>query len=94
MPGNSTALRRGRAPHTAGRIGLTVFLLVISSLFGLFMVSYQPQPVPDWEVLSEPAILWFNTVLGWPRVALQRASNAAKTQQRSTMRQSVLAARC
>jgi cytochrome c oxidase subunit 3 len=79
--------------YTAGRIGLTVFLLVISSLFGLFMVSYYSRSLfPDWEVLSEPAILWFNTVLlALASIALQRASNAAKRNSIRTMRQSVLA---
>lgn len=81
------------ARHTAGRIGLTVFLLVISSLFGLFLISYYSRSLfPDWEVVSEPGILWFNTaLLVLASIAMQRASNAAKRNALGSMRQSVAA---
>jgi cytochrome c oxidase subunit 3 len=65
---------------TAGRIGLTVFLAVISSLFGLFMVSYYSRTLlGDWEMLAEPGILWLNTaLLALASVAMQAASNTAR----------------
>jgi cytochrome c oxidase subunit 3 len=81
------------ARHSAGRTGLTMFLLVISSLFGLFMVSYYSRSrFADWEVLAEPPILWVNTVLlALASMAMQRASNAARRNARATMRKSVIA---
>lgn len=79
--------------HSAGRIGLILFLLVISSLFGLFLISYYTRSLfPDWEVLADPGILWFNTgLLVLASIAMQRASNAAKRDALGSMRKSVLA---
>ena len=81
------------ARHSAAWTGLTLFLLVISSLFGLFMVSYYSRSrFADWEVLAEPVILWVNTVvLALASIALQRASNAASRNDRAAMRKSVIA---
>jgi cytochrome c oxidase subunit 3 len=51
------------------RVGLWVFLAVITSLFGLFISAYYMRmghghgPAGDWDALSEPLILWFNTLL-------------------------------
>ena len=77
----------------AGRTGLVVFLLVISSLFGLFGVSYYSRSLfPDWEVLREPSILWLNTtLLLLASVALQRASSLGKRGRTTAMRRLILA---
>lgn len=51
------------------KVGLWVFLAVITSLFALFISAYYMRmghghgPVQDWSPLSEPAVLWVNTAL-------------------------------
>lgn len=56
------------------RIGLWIFLAVITSLFCLFVSAYYmrmghhaghgtPASVGDWAAIRDPSILWFNTVL-------------------------------
>lgn len=48
----------------AERVALTFFLVIATVIFSLFMVSYYIRmELPDWEPLSEPAQLWFNTGL-------------------------------
>ena len=55
------------APRWApARVGLWVFLAVITSLFGLFVSAYYMRltghhgtgPAEDWVQLSEPPVLW------------------------------------
>ncbi|MDY6949266.1 MAG: cytochrome c oxidase subunit 3 [Pseudomonadota bacterium] len=56
------------------RIGLWIFLAVVTSLFCLFVSAYYmrmghhaahgtPASVGDWAAVRDPAVLWFNTVL-------------------------------
>jgi cytochrome c oxidase subunit 3 len=55
----------------AQRVGLWIFLAVITSLFGLFVSAYYMRltghhgsgPATDWISLSEPPVLWLNTLL-------------------------------
>mgnify|MGYP003324153310 FL=1 len=48
----------------AERVALTFFLVIATVVFSLFMVSYYLRmELPDWEPLSEPTQLWFNTGL-------------------------------
>lgn len=63
------------------KTGLFVFLSVLSSFFMLIMISYYTRSLfPDWEMLSDPRILWVNTVvLVFASVAMQMASSASKT---------------
>lgn len=79
--------------YSANRTGLFLFLAVISSLFTLFMITYYTRSqFPDWVVLADPRILWVNTaVLVLASVALQMASNAAKQNKTSAMRNSLIA---
>jgi cytochrome c oxidase subunit 3 len=79
--------------YTANRTGLFLFLAVISSFFLLFIITYYTRSkFPDWEVLTDPRILWVNTaVLVLASVALQIASNAAKQNQTSSMRNALIA---
>jgi cytochrome c oxidase subunit 3 len=72
----------------AARIGLWVFLAVITSLFGLFVSAYYMRlsghhgsgPATDWVSLSEPPVLWLNTVLLIAAsVAMQGARKAVRT---------------
>lgn len=61
----------GEEPGTpTAKIGLWVFLCVITSLFGLFVSAYymrmgghEHATATDWAPLTEPAVLWFNTLL-------------------------------
>jgi cytochrome c oxidase subunit 3 len=61
-------------PVSAKRIGLWVFLAVVTSLFCLFLSAYymrmgqhaghgSPMAAGDWKAIRDPSILWFNTVL-------------------------------
>lgn len=58
MPGASPA-----------RVGLWVFLAIVTSLFALFMSAYYMRmghghsTVHDWKPLTEPGVLWINTGL-------------------------------
>ena len=55
----------------AKRVGLWIFLAVITSLFGLFVSAYymrlnghhESGPATDWVALNEPPVLWLNTLL-------------------------------
>jgi len=71
----------------AARVGLWVFLAVITSLFGLFIAAFfmrmgHSSPVADWKPFPEPMILWINTALlllsslamQWARVSVSRGS--------------------
>ena len=79
--------------RSAGQMGLIMFLAVISVMFLLFMLSYYTRSkFPDWEVLTEPGILWINTaVLVLASVALQLASHAAKLDAANHLRKYLLA---
>ncbi len=59
------ALHRNRAfPVPREKLGLRVFLVVISVLFSLFVVSYaERMTVPDWRSLPAPWLLWLNTAV-------------------------------
>lgn len=49
---------------SAEKVALVIFLIVASVIFSLFTVSYLIRmELPDWQPLSEPALLWFNTGL-------------------------------
>lgn len=58
---------------SAKRIGLWIFLAVVTSLFGLFLSAYYMRmgehaghgamAASDWQSIRDPSILWFNTVL-------------------------------
>jgi cytochrome c oxidase subunit III len=69
------------------RIGLWLFLAVITSLFGLFVSAYymrlnghhESGPATDWVALSEPPVLWLNTLLLIASsVAMQAARKAVQ----------------
>jgi cytochrome c oxidase subunit 3 len=78
----------------SGRTGLLMFLAVISSMFLLFIISYKLRMgFPDWQPVTEPGILWFNTiVLVLASLAMQTASNAARKDLTARMKTTLLAA--
>jgi cytochrome c oxidase subunit 3 len=53
---------------SAGKVGLWVFLAVVSSLFGLFASAYVMRMgghggLSSWQPLDEPSVLWINTLV-------------------------------
>ena len=62
-----------------GRVGLWVFLAVVTSFFALFISAYgMRMMLTDWEPLREPRILWLNTLmLVLASAAFQWTANAA-----------------
>ena len=76
------------APRWApARVGLWMFLAVITSLFGLFVSAYYMRlsghhgsgPAQDWMALSEPPVLWLNSaLLIFASVAMQAARSAVR----------------
>lgn len=72
--------------RSPARIGLWVFLAVVTSLFSLFMTAYYirmghghgaTQMVNDWRSIKKPSILWFNTaLLLLASIAMQTARHA------------------
>ena len=65
----------GFSPYVAGKLAMWVFMVVITSLFMLFITAYHMRmALGDWQPLPEPGILWFNTfILAAASVALQIA---------------------
>lgn len=66
---------RRRDPEVAFKLGLWVFMAVVTSLFALFATAYgMRMQSGDWRPLAEPGILWFNTLcLMLASVAMQAA---------------------
>ncbi len=66
---------------SAPKVGLWVFLAVVSSLFGLFASAYMMRVgghggLVSWQALDEPSVLWINTlVLVLASGAMQVARN-------------------
>lgn len=81
------------------KVGLWVFLAVITSLFALFMTAYYMRMAHDhsggghdWHSFAKPAILWLNTVvLILSSIAMQVARSAVSMNQTSRARFSLTA---
>jgi len=70
---------------TAPRLGLAVFLAVVTALFALTISAYlmRMEHGADWRALPEPNLLWINTgILLLGSVALQWAWGCAKRNNR------------
>lgn len=49
---------------SAKKLGLLVFIAIVISFFSLFISAYAIRmDIPDWRPLTEPKVLWFNTLL-------------------------------
>ena len=80
------ALREGGATELPpAKIGLILFLAVVTSLFGLFITAYhmrmaEGMQLGDWRRLPVPPLLWANTAalmlasaaMQWARAAAER----------------------
>ena len=75
------------------KLGLFVFLAVITSLFSLFISAYlMRMQLGDWRPLPDPDLLWLNTgVLVLSSIALQWARVAAKGERSERVRNALLA---
>jgi cytochrome c oxidase subunit 3 len=75
------------------RVGLWLFLGVVTSLFLLFIIIYMERSTfPDWRPLADPRLLWLNTaslVVG--SVALQLARGAAASGRLGALRANLAA---
>lgn len=88
-----------QAPHlprgaTAPRVGLAVFLAVVTSVFALTISAYMVRMEygADWQPVAEPNLLWVNTaILLLGSVALQLAWSAAKHGIAATLRLGLMA---
>ena len=78
---------RALSLHSA-RIGLWVFLGVVTALFALFISAYNMRmALADWRPLPEPWLLWPNTgLLILSSVALQWARHAAQRENMAGVR--------
>ena len=86
--------RGGAVDVPAARVGLWVFLAVVTSFFGLFTIVYNMRAqFPDWRPLPDPGLLWFNTgLLILASVALQRARGAAAREDLAGLKPNLTAA--
>ena len=74
--------------YTAPRLGLVVFMAVITSLFALLISAYlmRMAEAPQWELLPQPGLLWVNTgILLVGSLALQAAWEGARREQRGRL---------
>jgi cytochrome c oxidase subunit 3 len=84
----------GLAP---AKLGLAIFLAVITSVFGLFFSAYAMRMHVhhggDWQHITEPNVLWVNTVmLVLASVALESARRAGKKGEMRGLKISLVAA--
>jgi cytochrome c oxidase subunit 3 len=65
----------------AGKVGLRIFLVVVSVIFTLTTIAYADRMLfANWQPIPEPAVLWLNTALliassfamHWARLNTQR----------------------
>lgn len=70
------------SPADSRKLGLRIFLAVITSLFALFISAYFIRmEYADWRPMPDPSLLWINTgFLMLSSFAYQRARNACKKQ--------------
>ena len=80
-------------PQPDAKLGLFVFLAVVTSLFALFISAYvmRMESGNDWHPLPDPDLLWLNTgALVLSSIALQWAHVAAKREQVDSVRNGLL----
>lgn len=75
------------------KIALTLFLVVVCVIFSLLTVTYYLRmDLGDWVPLSDPVLLWVNTVmLLLGSVALQRATSLARSERMLEARSAFMA---
>jgi cytochrome c oxidase subunit 3 len=83
----------GALSRPAAKLGLWVFLAVLTSLFALFFSAYAMRMhLGDWSSLPKPKLLWVNTgVLILTSVAMQWTVTAARREQVDTVKLGLMA---
>ncbi len=78
----------GKLPLPLEKMGLFVFLAVVTSLFALFISAYMMRMgYGDWHPLAEPGLLWINTgLLVLSSAAFQFAKVASNRGRKETLR--------
>lgn len=76
------------------KMGLWVFLVVVTSIFALFVSAYFIRmELSDWRPLPDPGLLWVNTILLLlGSAAFQRARSASQKGPLQTIKTSLIAA--
>ncbi len=71
---------RSLGPGPAARVGLRFFIMVLTSMFFLFVAGYRLRmQEADWQPIADPTILWLNTALLIAAgVVMQRARVASE----------------
>lgn len=79
---------RGVINVDPAKVGLLSFIAVVTSLFALFLSAYMMRmKFADWSPVSEPNILWLNTViLALASAAFQLTRGAARRSQSLTVK--------
>jgi cytochrome c oxidase subunit 3 len=88
----------GGMPHQsaffapAGKVGLRVFLCVVTVIFTLTLIAYADRMrFPTWQIMPEPWVLWLNTAfLIIASFAMQRALNSARQNHLNGVRDGLL----
>ena len=80
-------------PMANAKVGLWVFLAVITTLFSIFVTAYvMRMNYGDWQPLADPGLLWLNTLmLVSSSVAMQWARVSADRGEAKNVRPSMLA---
>lgn len=92
--GHGGVVREMPAFFTVPRVGLTVFMAVITSVFALTLSAYMMRMAasPYWDFLPQPDLVWINTgVLVLASVALQLAWRGAARRQDTWLRLGLVA---
>jgi cytochrome c oxidase subunit 3 len=83
----------GASHWPTAKIGLVVFLAVVTSLFALFFSAYSMRAsLGDWRPLPVPRLLWLNTgILAFSSIALEYARSAARRGAQADLQAGLLA---
>lgn len=94
------AHEEGAERQPAARVGLYIFMGVMTSLFGLFISAYYMRmgmghgadaAVNDWRAISESPILWVNSaILLFGSIAMQKARSAMSRGDSASTQRSLL----
>jgi cytochrome c oxidase subunit 3 len=85
---------RSLGPGPAARVGLRFFIMVLTSMFFLFIAGYRLRmQEADWQPIADPSILWLNTaLLIAAAIVMQRARIAAEQGSITRIRNNLTAA--
>jgi cytochrome c oxidase subunit 3 len=79
----------------AKKVGLYMFLAMVSSLFALFITAYvmrmDPTHAGDWFSIPKPGVLWINTLLLiYSSISMQQAKNISETNNPQNLKRALL----